>query len=38
MKRKKTLKRVDRKVFKNTALRTKALNVPRTVMRGGIRM
>lgn len=38
MKRKKTVKRVDRKVFKTTALRTKALNVPRTVMRGGIRM
>lgn len=38
MKRKKTVKKVDRRVFKNTALRTKALNVPRTVMRGGIRM
>lgn len=38
MKRKKTVKKVDRKVFKNTALKTKALNVPRAVMRGGIRM
>lgn len=38
MKRTKTVKKVDRKVFKNTALRTKALNLPRTVMRGGIRM
>lgn len=38
MKRKRTVRKVDRKVFKNTALKTKALNVPRTVMRGGIRM
>lgn len=31
-------KRVDRKVFRNTAVRSKRINVYPSVMRGGIRM
>lgn len=29
---------IDQQIFRNTALRTKAINIPRRVYRGGIRL
>lgn len=36
--RKKMAKKKDRKVFKNTAVKSKKINVSPVVMRGGIRL
>lgn len=38
MKRKPTKRKVDKKVFRNTANRTKTINITPCVMRGGIRL
>lgn len=35
---KKTNKNIDKKIFKNTANKTKKINLNPTVMRGGIRL
>ena len=38
MKRFKTKKKVDKKIFRRTAVKTKAINVNPCMMRGGIRL
>lgn len=38
MRRKKTKKRLDRKIFRRTAAKTKTININPTGMRGGIRL
>lgn len=38
MKRKKLKKKIDKKIFRNTAERTKAINLSPSVSRGGIRL
>ena len=38
MARKRTVKRIDKKVFKRTAASTKKVNISPKVMRGGIRL
>lgn len=37
MKRKKTVRKVDKKIFTRTARKVKAINLPQKVFRGGIR-
>ena len=36
--RKKTIKRIDKKIFTRTAKRLKAVNLANTIKRGGIRL
>lgn len=38
MKRKRTNKRVDRKIFRHTAINTKKININPRIYRGGIRL
>lgn len=35
--RRKTRKKLDRKIFRNTAVRSKKVNIDPVIMRGGIR-
>lgn len=38
MKRKKTIKKVDKKIFRHTAINTKKININPRIYRGGIRL
>ena len=38
MKRKKTRRKLDKKIFRRTAAKTKTININPTGMRGGIRL